>query len=129
LKFSTLTNCNDWTDKHRDVSYLDSLECKRVVLFNEMVGQLYRGSVIKRYDKIINTIADQSYKAHVNGEIIKSWNRTSCAKSAQQNIKVHHTTQLCRAEYRPKFAKRKLRHSWNVVVKGLWQQLHRRAGG
>ncbi|MDO8507034.1 MAG: radical SAM protein [bacterium] len=75
LKFSTLTPCNAWTTEHQHVSYLDDLECEWIVLFNEMLAQVYRGVVIKRYDRIISRNASQSYKAHVDGTITKSWDR------------------------------------------------------
>jgi organic radical activating enzyme len=73
LKFSTLMNCNDWTSKRQKVDYLDNLQCEKVILFNEIVGQIYEGCIIKRYDKVINISAKQSLKCHVNGEIKKSW--------------------------------------------------------
>lgn len=76
LKFSTLTVCNEWTKYNQISYYLDDLDCEWVVLFNEMIGQIYRGCVVKRYDKILNKRAHQSLKAHVNGEISFSWNRT-----------------------------------------------------
>lgn len=75
LKFSTLLPCNEWTTKHQRVEYLDELECEWVVLFNELLGQIYRGAIIKRYDRIVNKWARQSFKAHVDGRITQSWNR------------------------------------------------------
>ena len=77
LKFSTLLPCNEWAEKHQRVAYLDDLECEWVVLFNELLGQIYRNAVIKRYDRIINKHAHQSYKAHVDGRITQSWDRSS----------------------------------------------------
>jgi len=82
LKFSTLVPCNDWAAEHQRVEYLDTLDCEWVVLFNELLGQVYRGAVIKRYDRIINRSAHQSFKAHVDGQITQSWVRTQAAKCA-----------------------------------------------
>ncbi len=76
LKFSTLTDCNDWTSKMHLVEYLNDLEGKRVVLFNEIEGLIYRGKVIKRHDVIVNETAGQSIKVHVTGEISHSWERS-----------------------------------------------------
>ena len=75
LKFSTLSPCNDWAKEKQGVGYLDDIDCEWVVLFNEMLGQLYNGAVIKRYDKVFRTTARQSLKCHVDGEISDSWNR------------------------------------------------------
>jgi organic radical activating enzyme len=75
LKFSTLTNCNSWTQKHQTVEYLDALDCEYIILFNELLGQKYRNCIIKRQDKIINNFAQQSFKMHVDGTLSKSWNR------------------------------------------------------
>jgi len=78
LKFSTLTDCNDWTHIRRCVPYLDLLPWSEwVVLFNEMIGQIYRGHIIKRCDMIINKKAAQSFKCHVDGKITRSWDRSS----------------------------------------------------
>lgn len=76
LKFATLTDVNSFTKKNRIVDYLDELpNCEYTILFNELVGQIYRGHVIKRYDLIVNHNAAQSHKCHVNGHINQSWNR------------------------------------------------------
>ncbi len=75
LKFSTLSPCNDWAKNNQNVAYLDDLECEWVVLFNEMLGQLYKGAVIKRYDKVFHANTYQSLKCHVDGNISNSWNR------------------------------------------------------
>lgn len=77
LKFSTLSICNEWTRSHQSVPYLDGLVADSVVLFDEIQGQLYRGAVIKRYDKIVNPNASQSFKCHVDGEISQSWIRSN----------------------------------------------------
>ncbi len=74
-KFSTLSVCNDWTKENQKVDYLDSLPCEWVVLFNEILGQKYRGTIIKRYDRQINNNAIQSFKFHVDGNISTSWVR------------------------------------------------------
>lgn len=76
LKFSTISVCNDWTERNQSVPYLDSLDCEWVVLFNEILGQKYGGIVIKRYDRVINKTANQSIKAHVDGEVSFSWERS-----------------------------------------------------
>ena len=75
LKFSTLTVCNDFTEKRQQVDYLDELEAKRIILFNEIEGQIYRNCIIKRYDKLVNKNAEQSLKCHVDGTISYSWDR------------------------------------------------------
>lgn len=75
LKFSTITVCNKWTKENQIVNYLDDISEKDVVLFNEIRGTFYRGFIIKRYDRIINKNAWQSFRCHVDGEISKSWNR------------------------------------------------------
>lgn len=74
LKFSTLTICNEWTRERQYVEWLDDLpfECS-TILFDEIVGQIYKGCIIKRYDKVINTNAVQSYKCHVDGTISQDW--------------------------------------------------------
>ena len=82
LKFSTLVPCNPWASAHQKVEYMDALDCEWVVLFNEILGQVYRRAVIKRYDRVINPVAHQSYKAHVDGTITQSWNRPSAAFKA-----------------------------------------------
>ena len=75
LKFSTLSVCNEWTLKNQAVDYLNDLPCEWVIIFNEILGQMYRGCLIKRYDRVINESAKQSLKAHVDGEISLSWDR------------------------------------------------------
>lgn len=73
LKFSTLAIINKYTIENQKVDYLDTLPATNIVLFDEILGQIYRGCIIKRHDKIINSKADQSYKCLVNGKICKSW--------------------------------------------------------
>ena len=75
LKFSTLSICNEWTKLMQKVDYLDILEAEKLVLFDEIEGLLYRGCIIKRYDKLLNDNSYQSYKFHVDGEISQSWER------------------------------------------------------
>lgn len=75
LKFSTLEVCNEWTEKNQKVDYLDKLDCEKVLLFNEIEGLIYRNSIIKRYDKLVNPSALQSFKVHVDGKISKNWKR------------------------------------------------------
>lgn len=75
IKFSTLSPCNDWAKRNQVGDFLDELDCERVVLFNEMLGQIYRGAIIKRYDRVLTLDAEQSLKAHVDGEISISWDR------------------------------------------------------
>lgn len=74
LKFSTLTICNEWTKTHQKVDWLDELIFEWTgVLFDEILGHIYKGCVIKRYDKIVNHNAAQSYKCHIDGTISKCW--------------------------------------------------------
>ncbi len=73
LKFSTMSVCNEWTKERQLVPYLDSLPAKKIVLFNEIEGQIYRGHIIKRYDRVINENAEQSLKCLVNGELTYHW--------------------------------------------------------
>lgn len=78
IKFSTLTNCNEYTNQRSAVPFLDDLpNCNYKVLFNEIIGQEYRGCLIKRYDKVINKQAHQSYKCHTNGIINQTWESES----------------------------------------------------
>jgi organic radical activating enzyme len=75
LKFSTLMACNDWTKRMQAVGYLDEINAKKVVLFDEIEGLIYRGYIIKRYDRVINKNAHQSFKFHVDGEASQKWER------------------------------------------------------
>lgn len=76
LRFSTLSICNKWTADNFFVPYLNQIDCEWVILFNEIMGQIYRDAIIKRHDLVVNNQASQLYKIHVNGEISKSWERT-----------------------------------------------------
>lgn len=74
LKFSTLSNCNDFTEKEQEVNYLDDLPCERMILFNKILGQNYRNCLIKRNDRIINqTPQKKSVKCHPDGTIDHQW--------------------------------------------------------
>lgn len=73
LKFSTLSISNEFAKLNQKVDYLDRLPGERMVLFKEILGQRYRGYIIKRYDRIINPFAEQSYKCHTDGSISKLW--------------------------------------------------------
>lgn len=74
LKFSTLSICNEWTKKHQKVDWLDYIPFEWTgVLFDEILGHIYKGCIIKRYDKIVNHNARQSFKCHIDGTISQSW--------------------------------------------------------
>lgn len=91
LKFSTLVPCTPWAARHQAVPYLDALDCEWVTLFDEIAGQLYRGAVIKRYDRILNPSAHQSFKAHVDGTITQTWDRPGVPKwSARRSAEPIH---------------------------------------
>lgn len=83
MKFSTLTPCNSFCVEHQKTGYLDELPGGRVRLFNEIEGILYRGCVIKRYDRVANDRAEQSLKCHVDGTLARTWERTALTS---QNI-------------------------------------------
>jgi organic radical activating enzyme len=75
LKFSTLTVVNDYTAKVVDPGpWLDDLPGERLVLFDFICAQTYRGHLIKRYDvegPDLPTL--DSYKCLVDGAITRSW--------------------------------------------------------
>lgn len=73
LKFSTLSIGNEFAKLNQKVDYLDRLPGDHMLLFKEILGQRYRGYIIKRYDRIMNPFAEQSYKCHTDGSISKSW--------------------------------------------------------
>lgn len=75
LKFSTLYPGNPWAKKKQVGGFLDDANLETVVLFDEIIGNLYRGAVIKRYDRIINDRAKQSIKFHVDGSHGYTWDR------------------------------------------------------
>ena len=76
IKFSTLTPCNRYCCS-QNTDFLDSLDCEYVVLFNAILGQLYRGAVIKREDRLINHNAIPDFKVHVDGTINKTWEEST----------------------------------------------------
>jgi len=84
LKFSTLSICNEWTKQMQKVEYLDKLHTKKIILFDEIEGLIYRDCIIKRYDKLINNNSYQSFKFHVDGEISQQWEREE--KNKYDNI-------------------------------------------
>ncbi len=73
LKFSTLSVCNDWTAENYSLPYLNNLPAEKIVLFNEIEGLVYRGHIVKRYDRVVNEKAEQSLKCLVNGELAYHW--------------------------------------------------------
>lgn len=75
LKFSTLFPGNPWAKRNQVGGFLDDAKLETVVLFDEIIGNLYRGAVIKRYDRIINDNARQSIKFHVDGSHGYTWDR------------------------------------------------------
>ena len=82
LKFMTLMVHNEWTQRNTtDFEFLNDLDCEWVVLFNELLGQKYKGTIIKRYDRIINKHSHQSYKFHVDGKISQTWERELSPKA------------------------------------------------
>lgn len=76
LKFSTLSPCNEFAKNNQVFDFLNNLNCEYVILFNEILGQVYRNAVIKRYDHVVNNNAKQSIKFHVDGKYSSSWERT-----------------------------------------------------
>jgi len=75
IKFSTLFPGTAWAKNNQIGEFLDNIDCEWVVLFNELLGQVYKDSIIKRYDRIINNKAKQSIKFHVDGTYSFSWDR------------------------------------------------------
>ncbi len=75
LKFSTLTVINEYTAKFGDPGpWLDELDAERIILFDYIAAQLYRGHLIKRYDiegPDLPTL--DSFKCLVDGTITRSW--------------------------------------------------------
>lgn len=75
LKFSTLTVMNDYTAKFSDPGdWIDELDAERIVLFDFICAQMYRGHLIKRYDiegPDLPTL--DSYKVLVDGAVTRSW--------------------------------------------------------
>jgi len=76
LKFSTLTNINEFTNINKDLDYLNHLPIeKKVTIMGEIEGHYYRGCLIKRFDipATENTYSKRSMKIHTNGEIKREW--------------------------------------------------------
>ena len=76
IKFSTLTNINDFTNKTKDLPFLDELEIdKKETIMGEIEGHYYRGLLIKRFDIPAKekTYCKRSMKMHSNGELKRSW--------------------------------------------------------
>lgn len=75
LKFSTLSIINDYTAKHADPGpWIDELPGERMVLFDFIMAQTYRGHLIKRYDvegPELYTL--DSWKCLVDGSITRDW--------------------------------------------------------
>lgn len=86
LKFSTLTVCNDWTRQRSRVDYLDSLPGETIILFGEIEGKIYRGHIIKRYDRVLIHNARQSLKCHVDGQVTRSWIREGIEGRVEDGI-------------------------------------------
>ena len=86
LKFTTLTNVNDFTEAVQIVPFLEEIETDEdFIAFGEIVVQVYRGYEIKRYDKVINESAKQSWKCHADGEMSRTWVRTNATKRKDVN--------------------------------------------
>lgn len=75
LKFSTLTVMNEYTAKYGDPGeWIDELPGDRLILFDFIAAQFYRGHLIKRYDiegPDLPTL--DSHKCLVDGTITRSW--------------------------------------------------------
>ena len=54
---------------------MDTLDAKKVILFNELEGLVYKNALIKRYDKVLNYNAEQSYKCLTDGRILRTWKK------------------------------------------------------
>ena len=74
LRFGTLNNINEFTQKNRKVEYLDDLpDCTWVVILNQIAGQIYRGHLIRRSDILLNKTVDLAWKCHIDGRLSWSW--------------------------------------------------------
>lgn len=75
LKFSTLTVINEYTAKFGDPGeWIDNLDAEKIILFDFIPAQIYRGHLIKRYDiegPDLPTL--DSFKCLVDGEITRNW--------------------------------------------------------
>lgn len=75
LKFSTLTVINDYTARFAEPGeWLDELSGERLILFDFIAAQTYRGYLIKRYDIEGPDLATlDSHKCLIDGTITRSW--------------------------------------------------------
>lgn len=75
LKFSTLSVINDYTAKFADPDdWIDELDAERIILFDFICAQVYRGHLIKRYDVVGPDLPTlDSYKCLVDGAVTRSW--------------------------------------------------------
>lgn len=75
LKFSTLTVINDYTAKFSDPGeWIDELDAEKLILFDFICAQMYRGHLIKRYDIVGPDLPTlDSYKCLVDGAVTRSW--------------------------------------------------------
>ena len=76
IKFSTLTDINDFTHKNKDLPFLNDLPIeKKVTIMGEIEGHYYRGYLIKRFDikATENYYCKRSMKMHTNGELKRTW--------------------------------------------------------
>jgi organic radical activating enzyme len=76
IKFSTLTDINDFTHENKDLPFLDNLWIEtKVTIMGEIQGHYYRGYLIKRFDikATEQAYCKRSMKAHPNGELKRTW--------------------------------------------------------
>jgi len=76
IKFSTLTDINEFTRTHKDLPFLnDLLIDRKVTIMGEIEGHYYRGYLIKRFDikATDNYYCQRSMKMHVNGILKRTW--------------------------------------------------------
>lgn len=76
IKFSTLTNINEFTKKTKDLPFLDKLSVdKKVTIMGEIEGHYYKNYLIKRFDipATEKTYSKRSMKMHINGELKREW--------------------------------------------------------
>jgi len=94
LKFATLIACNEWSAQRQHLAFLDTLDAKKVILFNELEGLVYKNALIKRYDKVLNYNAEQSYKCLTDGRILRTWK-----KDNSKSIILNQLTNIKNTEY------------------------------
>lgn len=76
IKFSTLTDINNFTHENKDVPFLNDLPIdKKVTIMGEIEGHYYRGYLIKRFDikATEQAYCKRSMKMHPNGELKRTW--------------------------------------------------------